>query len=366
VTEPHKRPTTGSGNPQGPENTEAGGSNEQRLPADQGVSDVDQTVSDSDQTASDSDQTASDRDQSQADSDQRTSNRDQAAADSEHAARYSGGETNDIYEAARADRLAGTLERAETGRARARTAAERLEHAAWRDQSAQLRDLSASARDRAAELRDITAARLEQEAGLAPVSAEIDRGRATDARALAAAERARAGADREHAAADRTAAERDREEARAELRQAQLDPLTGAFGRELGMAVLEHEMNRARHGNGSLVLAFADVDELKRVNDSRGHAAGDALLRNVVAAMREHLRSYDPIVRIGGDEFVCALVDCTPDQAECRFHEIHATIKQSQPAGSISVGFAALRPEDTLKQLTQRGDADLYAVKWSR
>jgi diguanylate cyclase (GGDEF)-like protein len=227
--------------------------------------------------------------------------------------------------------------------------------------------LTASARDRAAEQRDIAALRLDQEEGdLVPLSARAARKHAANARARAAAARTRATADRKHAAADRVAAARDREQARWELRQAQLDPLTGAFGRERGLVALEHEINRARHANGSLVLAVVDVDELKQVNDSHGHAAGDALLRDVVLAMQEHLRSYDPIVRMGGDEFVCALVDCTPDDAHRRFQDIRATIKQTHLAASISVGFAALCPQDTLAQLTERGDTALYAVKRSR
>jgi two-component system cell cycle response regulator len=111
------------------------------------------------------------------------------------------------------------------------------------------------------------------------------------------------------------------------------------------------------------VLAFIDVDRLKQVNDRHGHAAGDELLRDVVAAMQTHLRSYDPIVRIGGDEFVCALADCQPDDARCRFQAIQATIQQLQPAARISVGYAQLRPGDTLDELTKRGDAALYAGK---
>jgi diguanylate cyclase (GGDEF)-like protein len=157
----------------------------------------------------------------------------------------------------------------------------------------------------------------------------------------------------------------DREQAEAELRCAQIDQLTGALGRELGISTLEREINRARHGNGRLVLAYVDVDGLKQVNDRLGHAAGDALLRDVVAAIQPHLRSYDPIVRVGGDEFVCALGQCVPEDAHRRFQAIAATLARTRPGASISVGFAELRPEDTLEQLTQRGDRALYEAKQS-
>lgn len=332
---------------------------------DQTTSDADETSSGRDQTGSERDQSASDRDRAIADADQRISNRDQVAADRERAA-HPTREQSHAYEASRADRVEGTLARVGTARARARTAGERLENAASRDQSAHLRDLGAEARDRAAAQRDRAAATLDRELGLPRSSAETARHHAANVRSHAAAERARAAVDRENAAADRAAAARDRELLKAALEQAQLDPLTGALGRGLGMVTLEREINRSRHGTGGLVLAFVDVDKLKQVNDSQGHAAGDALLRAVVAAIQTHLRSYDPIVRVGGDEFVCALGDCTPEHAHRRFQEIQGTLAQTQPGASISVGLALLSPGDTLQQLTERGDKALYEAKHNR
>ena len=231
-------------------------------------------------------------------------------------------------------------------------AGERLEHGSRRDENARLRDLSAQRRDRAAQ-------RLEQELSLPHASSDA-------AREYAAAVRARAAADREKAAADRAAAAHDREQAQAELRRAQFDQLTGAFGRELGIVALERELNRARHGDGRLVLAFVDVDGLKERNDREGHAAGDALLRGVVGAIQTHLRSYDPIVRVGGDEFVCALAGTGLMEAGRRFREIRATIEETEPDASISVGFAVLRPDETLEDVTARGDKELYEAKHAR
>jgi len=325
---------------------------------DQTLSDLDQTASDSDQTASESDQVASDQDQARADADQLSSNRDQAAADREHDRRSSTLEPDDVYEASSADRLAGTIERAQGTRARATTATERLEHVLWRDASARVRDLAAEARDRAADERDALAARMDNQRGLLNVR--------QSARARAAADRARAAADRAQAAQDRAAAKRDRAEARDELRHAQCDALTGALGREIGLLAIEHEVNRARHGNGRLVLACVDVDRLKATNDREGHAAGDQLLRDIVGAIQAHLRSYDPTVRLGGDEFVCVLLDTTLGDARLRFHQIQAAIDLIHPGGSISVGFARLRPTDTVTALIERADQCLYTVKRNR
>ena len=226
------------------------------------------------------------------------------------------------------------------------------------------RDRAAAGRDRAAADRDHAAADSDHLASDRDLSQAEAEQRSSD-RDEAALDRELAAADRQHAATDRLAAVQDREQAEAELRRARIDQLTGALGRELGIATLEREINRARHGNGRVVLAYVDVDGLKQVNDRLGHAAGDALLRDVVAAIQPHLRSYDPIVRVGGDEFVCALGQCVPEDAHRRFQAIAATLARTRPGASISVGFAELRPEDTLEQLTQRGDRALYEAKQS-
>ncbi len=114
------------------------------------------------------------------------------------------------------------------------------------------------------------------------------------------------------------------------------------------------------------MLAYVDVDRLKQVNDGQGHAAGDELLRTVADAIHKHLRSYDTLVRIGGDEFICALGNCTSAIARSRFQAITATMRQTLPVASISVGVAELRPGETLDELTARGDVALYEAKRSR
>jgi two-component system cell cycle response regulator len=86
----------------------------------------------------------------------------------------------------------------------------------------------------------------------------------------------------------------------------------------------------------------------------------------VVHAIKKHLRSYDPIVRVGGDEFVCALADASLDDARRRFEGISASIEELRPAAAISVGFAAMRPNETLAHLAARGDANLYEAKHAR
>jgi diguanylate cyclase (GGDEF)-like protein len=246
-----------------------------------------------------------------------------------------------------------------TGLARTRAALRRDEAALVRDVSAMTRDRTSEARERTAERRE---ASLSSTAGNdAAVAALRECGAMS--RARAAADRARAAADRTRAADDRARAAEDRRHARIDLRRAYLDDLTGVYTRTLGLMTLEHEIERAHRAGQPFVLAFVDVDGLKQVNDERGHAAGDALLRAVAAEVRSKLRSYDLIVRVGGDEFICAFGNTTLEAAAQRVREISAGLEQAGVDGSISVGLAQLRPGETLEDLTARGDTELYRVK---
>jgi diguanylate cyclase (GGDEF)-like protein len=324
---------------------------ETALDEDQTTSDVDQSASDADQTAADSDEAASEHDRALSRADQRASNRDQELADSELNDIPGFDAARDIaHEATRSARADTSAARAATAATRTQTAAERFDSADRRDETARLRDVAARARDRAADARD----RLVGQSEAGPAAAD---------RAQAAIDRARAAADRDRAAADRDQAAVDRDTARAALLHAHLDELTGSYRRGVGTLALQHEIDRARRSGAGLVLAFVDVDGLKEVNDRDGHAAGDQLLIDVVETIRAQLRSYDPVVRYGGDEFLCALSDVDLDSARARFAGIQLTLSELREGCSISVGLAELRSDDTLEDLTARGDAALYEAR---
>jgi diguanylate cyclase (GGDEF)-like protein len=160
-------------------------------------------------------------------------------------------------------------------------------------------------------------------------------------------------------------AELERARLEALLQRAHLDPLTGAFRREAGRLALRNEIDRARRGDLRFVLAFVDVDDLKTFNDEQGHAAGDHLLRTLVAVLRANLRSYDPIVRMGGDEFVCGIAAIDVEEVQHRFDVINQSLRHAVGAG-ISVGFATLTSNETLDELTARADEALLAAKRKR
>jgi diguanylate cyclase (GGDEF)-like protein len=188
---------------------------------------------------------------------------------------------------------------------------------------------------------------------------------AAEVRAQAARDRARAAEDRAQAAADRQRAADERATTLEELRRAHRDELTGAFLRGAGEEALQGEIERARRGDARLVLAFIDVDNLREINNRDGHPAGDALLRDVVAAIRSKIRTYEPIVRFGGDEFVCVLAEVDLKQAVERFTAIKDSFAASSGGAALSVGLAELREDDTLADLIERADAALLEARRS-
>lgn len=273
-------------------------------------------------------------------------------------------------------------ERDQTSARRDRTSEDRDRTAADRDRTSEGRDREAEVRDRAAEARDHLADALEAHPSTAPpgiierrqqragrrstdVSAESDRVSAASDRADAASDRIAAGAGRKKGALDRTEASVDRDaasvdrDASARDREASsIDELTGAYRRGTGLVELEREMKRAKRTKQPFVVGFVDVDGLKSINDSLGHDAGDRLLRRVADAMRSHLRSYDLVVRVGGDEFVCGLSNLGSSEAAERFERINAELASDR--SSITVGLAQLGAGDSLLELIAEADEALY------
>jgi diguanylate cyclase (GGDEF)-like protein len=326
---------------------------------EQTASDADQTLSEADQTSSDSDQSLSDRDQAAAQADQQVSDREQAIADRQFDTTDAAVQPSRLleYEKAQAERDEGTMSRAATASVRSMISAERDVQAEQRDKQARERDLIAEERDQVADLADQEATALAREIGEADTPTKLALEAAASARSLAASARSKAAADRERAARDRQAAARDREFLRDEMERSQVDELTGAYRRGMGEILLRHELARAKRLGATLTLAFVDADRLKETNTRSGHAAGDALLRQVCSGLQKRLRPYDPIVRWGGDEFVCTVSGIIPAEARIRIEQAEVDLGALDPPVSITFGVAPMKPGDTLATLVGRADA---------
>jgi diguanylate cyclase (GGDEF)-like protein/PAS domain S-box-containing protein len=165
----------------------------------------------------------------------------------------------------------------------------------------------------------------------------------------------------------------DRKRAEAQLSYlAQYDILTGLPNRALFLDRLAGAIARARRAGGLLALLFFDLDRFKAINDTLGHQAGDAVLREVAARVKERLRETDTVARLAGDEFTAILEDLArPEDAL----EVAAQIQSVVAAAPVlhdgheiyvaaSIGVAifpadAETPEDLLKC----ADAAMYAAK---
>ena len=114
------------------------------------------------------------------------------------------------------------------------------------------------------------------------------------------------------------------------------------------------------------MLAFIDVDGLKQLNDSQGHLAGDTLLQLLGETLRANVRTYDVIVRYGGDELLCAMPNLSASEARTRFEKIAALLTAADAKHSVTFGLAEAEPADALQDLLARADADLLRTRSSR
>jgi len=146
--------------------------------------------------------------------------------------------------------------------------------------------------------------------------------------------------------------------------EAALDELTGVYRRGHGMMILTRELRRAfRSPDERLIVAFIDVDGLKRFNDTSGHAAGDRLLTDLTAALTKRLRSHDIVFRYGGDEFVCILPGANLDGASPIFEAVAEAFEEAGQGRTFSVGLAELHEGDTPESLVARAVTALYEAR---
>ena len=153
-------------------------------------------------------------------------------------------------------------------------------------------------------------------------------------------------------------------------RLARTDYLTGLLNRMGAYLALSGEVDQARRHRHPLSVVLIDLDGFKQVNDTLGHDAGDALLREVAHLLTRHVRAVDKVARWGGDEF---LVVC-PHADEKRAQALAQRLQEALQArgfgrlGSVSASFgvAAWQPGDSPDALVRRADGSLYRVKLGR
>jgi diguanylate cyclase (GGDEF)-like protein len=145
------------------------------------------------------------------------------------------------------------------------------------------------------------------------------------------------------------------------------DVVTGVASRAAWEETIRsEELHRARNGRPASVVVL-DLDELKHINDTEGHKAGDELLRSAGVALTENIRATDFVARIGGDEFGVLLRYSDESDAEAWCRRLLDAFDASRARGgrvpSCSVGFASVPPSSTLTEAVVEADRRMYAAK---
>jgi diguanylate cyclase (GGDEF)-like protein len=154
--------------------------------------------------------------------------------------------------------------------------------------------------------------------------------------------------------------------------QSTKDPLTGLYNRRYLQEMLDREIRRAIRSEQALGILMLDLDHFKKFNDTFGHEAGDAVLRETGSFLVRSIRAEDFVCRYGGEEFVVVLPTADLRAAEARAQRIRAKLRDlvimhnGRSLGLItaSIGVAALPHHGTgEKELLQAADAALYRAK---
>ncbi len=155
--------------------------------------------------------------------------------------------------------------------------------------------------------------------------------------------------------------------------QASQDALTGLWNRSAIYDILHRELGRAKRNETPISIGMADLDHFKSVNDSRGHIAGDTVLREVANRMRSVIRDYDSIARYGGEEFLIVFpgldekdaIDAA-ERIRLSISEKPLVIQEGVVPVAISIGVVVTNPTTKAGQaesLIRLADEALYTAK---
>jgi diguanylate cyclase (GGDEF)-like protein len=151
------------------------------------------------------------------------------------------------------------------------------------------------------------------------------------------------------------------------------DDLTGLANRRLFLERLEQALRNSRRTQSRMALVYLDLDKFKQINDTLGHPAGDALLKETAKRLTSSVREVDTVARLGGDEFTIILVDVLSEEGlTSQLTRLRNTLREPveiEGAGpctpSASIGAAISDGEETAADLMKRADESLYEVKQS-
>ena len=152
------------------------------------------------------------------------------------------------------------------------------------------------------------------------------------------------------------------------------DTLTGLYNRRYFDVHLQKLIQTNQQNRKNFAVLMVDVDKFKGVNDTYGHGVGDEVLRAYASRLKDTVRGFDLVARLGGEEFVVVLPDITPDMAYLIAERLRRAlggrpIKCGSPSGELtvtaSIGGFVVGPSQNLpsEEILKRADEALYAAK---
>jgi diguanylate cyclase (GGDEF)-like protein/PAS domain S-box-containing protein len=163
---------------------------------------------------------------------------------------------------------------------------------------------------------------------------------------------------------DRKRLEADRERLIVRVQElARTDPLTGLPNRRVWNERVDEELRRANRTLEPVTIAMLDLDDFKILNDTRGHAAGDELLRDIATRWQGQLRDIDLLARVGGDEFCLLLPSCSAGEEQQVLQRLLAEMPEGH---TVSAGVASWDGVEDAARLLERADQALYQHKKDR
>src|ERR1700735_1207070 len=147
---------------------------------------------------------------------------------------------------------------------------------------------------------------------------------------------------------------------------AALDQLTGIYNRRSGEQRLAQEISRAQRHGRPLTILLMDIDDLKRLNDTHGHAAGDTALKGFADRLQRAIRGSDLAVRLGGDEFMALLPECRAEEVRHvlgRIEGLDFEFEEQKGRPRFSSGWTDYLATETMQEFLKRADIALYEDK---
>jgi diguanylate cyclase (GGDEF)-like protein len=147
---------------------------------------------------------------------------------------------------------------------------------------------------------------------------------------------------------------------------AMVDPLTGLYNRRFAEQRLAAEVSRSERKGHPLTVLMLDLNNFKHINDTHGHAAGDQVLQEFAFRLNKVIRGSDLAVRLGGDEFLVLLPECTMEQLQIvlgRLGSVEVERHGQKIPVTFSAGWKQFEMGDRPHELLEKADQVLYAKK---